>query len=553
MITNLIYSPSSPPSARTIKEAVSKNCITKLNKIIGSTNLNKVSQDILKLSKNNLLSQYNKEFTNKHNNVLFRKKYEEFKNSISQIQELIKTPPKDLNQWSKYRKNIQQLVCAALTHRIYQELKYWEFNPVVHFLHTASDIIHNHSEGMSAFEKFGTHLLTENLLEKSYDYKKLETTLDQARIKSSTGSIDTLMKRIFSHAIFHPYRTQASWQSPQAFSVVTYNAYDVGNYNAELGTYFVGKVGFQSSAGPNPSHDDYRIFSAINQRNENLAQLSGNKRPASHTQVILEGGESHAGPKARRNAISSKGKGFSTFSAIALPLDGNAWKGKGTFKDIRTTQDFDHCLRDQMDEFGYREERPILKNQELDTGFFIPNAAFSDEKLAQVHDIFVKAFQHFEGTSCWQALSKQNDLAKTLLLGFNTILCLQYLIDVAEKHKKLPVLIIDGLEIRPTFNLACKQGIDRGVILNMMLRMFVDAAAAKDFKVTASQIKQYNGYTTGRAASVEARKIQQDRYDALKNFISLVNSASQEQRQAFLHALHLPADMRFVPSHNVIS
>jgi hypothetical protein len=508
--------------------------------------LERSSPDILKLPKS------------KEKGVLYHsllralnpEKYAKLKKAVEKIQQMINEPPKSLADYNDYRKDLQEEINEALELPAYERLKEHEHDPLVHFLHTAADILHNHSEGMSIFEDLGKELIGP-VEKREYDFKEIGPILDEARKKSSSASVDTPQERLATHTFLHPLRFVGTilsrWKGPARI----YDAYDTGNYNAELGTYHIDGVVFRSSAGPNPSHPDYRIFPAIHQRNSNLAHLLGVEPGIgpTHTQLILEGGEEESGPKERRNVVIQMANEQCT--AMAVPMDGDAWRGKGAFQGIRTAHEFLTAVVTSMNKDGYR----TIREGKKDNGFIIPPTLLTQAQIEEANAAFLSAFTHLERTAAWAKVVKEGRICKTLLLAYDAILDLKAMVARAEKQKRgaesHPAILnleIDGLKIDITWNRACKQGVDRGAVLNMIHRMIVDAHAKKRFSVSDEQLYQYSGYTAGRARTVEARKIQEGRYEALRCFIDLIAEAPEESRAQFLAALQLPP-IQFVPSN----
>jgi hypothetical protein len=530
------------------KDRISFNCLSLLQRVLAALSLDEPSADVRALPRGEAeWRRYSDRYLGLQGNANFRRDYADFKRRVAQIQEKINNLPENLEVCSDYRKEIQNLICETLKHPIYRELKDEELNPLVHFLHTASDIIHNRSEGMSVFETLGRKLLPKAKSgdDAEYSFATLGQAFDDAREASSPSSIEGLGR--LGHLVQHPKRFVNTVISEREIFDEFYNAYEVGNYNAHLGHYFVDGMAIQSSAGPNPSHSDYTIFPAVLQRNENVAKLLGvepGTGPAAHCQVILEGAEDKSGAKARREAVIAQEQGRSQFSAVALPLDGNAWKGKKRFQKIRSAEEFSAGIRSSTN------FRQVSKIHAKDSGFRISENFLSDGQIEQADREFQAAFSCLEGTERWNHLAGKNELSKTLLLGYDGVLCLNGMRGMA--RRVLPEhrgLTIDGLPIRPTLNLACKQGIDRGAILNMLLRMIVDARRKGRHVITEKEMLQYCGYLAGRARTVESRKIQLDRYEALRNFVSLIVAASPDKQRGFLDALGLPHDIQFVPSH----
>lgn len=542
---HLIGLSSQKNEKKMLKKNISTNCLNILKEKIGGLELDKVSADLM-----HQLPKLHK-IENKYCAELKKcpESYKILRNKIEEIQKAILTFNPLQEDPNEKRKAIQRSICEALKDPIYQALKCFEMDPLVHFLHTASAIIHNHTESMSVFEEFGSNLLG-TLTDSRYSFADLKIKMEEAITKSCSAHVNNLFSRIFTHSIFHPIRTLASMSSLKSGSLDTYNAYEIGNYNAQLGTFWIEGIPIAVSAGPNPSHVDYQIFQAVNQRNENMTQALGLEPTTgpSHYQVILEGGENHPGPKERRNKIIEQQTQYPTLTAMALPLDGKPWKGTLEFQNITTTTHFIDQLKKHMEQgTGFRA---IDFDPKTDNGFVIPDKILDDNTIEQTLKTFHEAFTQLEGTNEWDSLSKEQVLSKTLLLGYDAIASLFSLAEAARLQSPFTQLTFNGLDLRSSFNLACKQGIDRGVILNMLVRILIDAMEKKEFSLTKEKMYQYCGYTAGRAVSVEARQIIKERYEALSGFISLITATSQEKQQNFLRVLKgaLPR-MHFQPSH----
>lgn len=436
--------------------------------------------------------------------------------AITELQALFLRPlEKDENE---RRKQIQHKLCEILKTFSSEKPAYRDF------VYLAGQIIHNLSEAMSVFEAYGASLIGEESQAKdAYNYGELLAFMETAVKRSSDASVDSLQDRIFTHSFRHPERALATWLSERASADKLYNPYETGNQNAFLGRYCLHGTEIGSSAGPNPSHSDYTILPALLERNADI----DSRLRLRHLQTVLEGAEEKSGAKKRRESVVAMEEQHKTLATMTLPLDGEAWKGKGLFADVDSAASF----------YGF------LFNQPED--IYIPEL-IPHRSVQQAGERFLRAFSHLEGTSGWEELRKAKTLSKTLLLGFNACLILSGIESLAAHPLQLD---LHGLPIRSTCNMACKQGIDRGAIQNLMVRMLVDAHERKDFTLSQEQLHQYCGYIAGRAVSVEGRRIQKDRFVALTQFVRLIASATPEQRRAFLRDLELPADMCFVPSH----
>lgn len=542
---------------RGIKIAVSQNCLAALRRYIAPLSLHESSASIAALPKAvEEKAAYDQKMIDLRRNERFTPEYLDLGKRVNYLQQIITNPrliseknirkitdnPAILAEVKKCkddnsrRKIIQMLTCELLGHPIYQALKMHEHDPLVHLLHMTSVIFHHHSEGMSVFETYGQGLL--GPLEKAeYSAAEVETHLRSAVSASSRSSVDNLASRLFTHAPFHWERAGATHESNKAGSDETYNPYETGNYNAALGDYQFGDVRIGSSAGPNPSHREYRIFPGTTQFNRNLANLTGGRGP-SHLQAVLEGAEDHQGPKDRRASVIAMERDDPNLSIMALPLDGDAWDGTGAFGRVKCTRDFIALIAAKLDG-DRRAGDPDAAN-----GFRIP-AILNQEGVSRAIMRFKNAYQTLEGTQAWAELEKNGQLCKTLLLGFNSCLILEAMRVQAGRSEQV---VVDGLTIKPTCNMACKQGIDRGAVQNQMVRLLVDANEQGNFQFSRTKVRQYCGYTAGRATSVEARRIQKKRFETLPNFLSLVAAARPQEQRAFLAALELPENLRFIPS-----
>ncbi len=443
--------------------------------------------------------------------------------AVRQIQNMICHTPL-LHTRSDHREKIQQRVCQALHDSAYQNNKTDHTHPCILFLQIAADIIHNHAEGMSVYETLGERLLQGAPEQAQYTCKDLGSMMELARRKAASVHCDSRMAKA-AHIIRHPWRGIGSLISVSSKGL-QYNAYNLGNHNAHLGTWVVGRGRFHTSAGPNPTHQDYSIFNATLQLRENMQCPH-----VTHTQGILEGAERHKGPQQRRNRMLEKAaKPNSPLHAFALPMDGPAHSGKGRFASVRSAKDFAQQVRDHE-------------------ALVLPEKSMSYSAFAKAQERFQNACSHLEGTSAWESLVHSKQLSGTLLLGFNVILALSQLADAAQRGLA-GAAQLGNYSVCSTYQITCKQGIDRGVIVNMLMRILVDAKNRGTFDgISLQELRQYCGYTFGRARNVDARQILEERYKCLRNFLRLVIAASPNAQKAFLDALDLPQDMRFIPSN----
>jgi hypothetical protein len=548
---------------RAIKNEVSKHCLATLKETVGTLSLAEPSKSLEQFPKAaEQLAKYIKIREGfERGDERFPRDYRDLERRVALLQRIINEPASMQHQDlvaigaddetvaellrddpSSKRKIIQELVCLLLKHPIYRTLKEYEHDPLVHFLNMAAEVIHHHSEGMSVFETYGQTLLPQ-LDDVECDAAALKTHLEKAIGASSWSNVDTKLGRVFTHLPFHWSRSAATKESNEAGSDKTYNPYKTGNYNGSLGAFHLGDVRIGTSAAPNPSHPDYTIFPATHQLNANIGVLTGTMGPT-HLQVVLEGEEDHQGPKDRRQSVVEMEKANANLSVMTLPMDGHANDGTGPFAGVRTSREFADIV-----------ERHILGRKGEEIGFRFP-ALLNDEAIRTAIANFRNSFGALEGTPAWQKLIDRNELCKTLVAGLNSC----FILEGIKAQARNPVeVVIDGVRIRSTCNFACKQGIDRGAVQNQMLRMIVDAKRKGNFKFTKKQIKQYCGYTAGRAISVEARRIQKKRYEALTNFLSLLTpsdpskAAEMTARGAgFLVGHGIPDNLQFIPSNGPI-
>lgn len=499
------------------KVAISEKCLSLLKTVLGGRSLIHRSADLANLSNGGGELQRYQTFVGQMNPEQIRLRTN-LHSEVKKLQTLLNNPNaipgKDAQD---KRKHLQEKLCKLLESDIYSVLKGYEIDPLVHFLHTAADIMHNHAEAMSSFEDLGQYLVKEPLSQDEYNYQELQELMKAAVDRSAEASAGSRW------GFLHPKRAFDNWMSQNSKG---HNASGAGNIYARLGAIQINGKRIGVTVGPNPASGGYPIYSAFLQRNENLAKFFGGNGPT-HVQFALEGPQA---PLPSQIKVSAK--------VNALPFDAPIAK-KGQ-ESVDAFLDEIHHLYQTKDHGGF-----FL--HDIQVNYENPGSIEYGSPLLQFSkQTFRSAFGALEGTKGFLELQTSGRLTKALLLGFNAIVHLKSLEMQAEKVPE-PVTI-DGLTITSSCNSACKKGVDRGAVMNMAIRMLVDARAKGNFTLNKEQIYQYCGFTAGRARMVEARRIKEEEYDALDAFMTLFGKASDASVEAFFKGLDLP-DMEFIPSH----
>jgi len=346
------------------------------------------------------------------------------------------------------------------------ELNKEKRNPHLDFLHLLAHTLTAQAEGMEVLEKYG------NITDDPPSYEKLASSLDAAVKKHHIFKKDNKLHKafwIFAHPEkgFNSLFDSLGWTDP-----LSYNSYRQGNANIRIGAFRVGGMKMHFSLGPTLTAD--RLFEAHLQHLKNQGQL--------HLQHDLEFAGEHAEAKRRLEKQRIADQSSSSMLYMSTPLDGAIWKGRGVFGKTKSTAMFFDELKKYLTE---------------ENSFHLPKNLFRDEEVADLLKVTEAMFDN----------SPPNNRAQ--LLAFETCLAVHAILKST-----------DGKQGDAFFGQACKQDIDRGVIINVMTILYFDALGG--VKLTKERMHQIVGIVLGRPEMVDDRSILTNRYKALSDLLHFI-------------------------------
>lgn len=288
-------------------------------------------------------------------------------------------------------------------------------------------------------------------------YTTLANTLDKSLKKQKTFNKDSHLSNLF-WIFAHPHKALAAgFDNLKLKDPIYYNSYVNGNQNVHVGTFSVGKNKMHLSLGPTPTCD--RLFLG----HLDYLRSKNQKRFQQDLESTYKKGE--------RIRIHEKERMANAYEDILTylrcPLDGKLWKSK--------SEDFFSEIATEM-ESEFRIPRSLQKN------------------ASELLSITQESVKNVKGHN------------KAKLLAFNTALAVQAILKTAQRDAYM--------------GQACKQDIDRGVLLNVMTILFFDALGNKP--LTEKRVQQIVGIVLGRAGIVDDRKILKGRYEALSDLLHII-------------------------------
>lgn len=381
----------------------------------------------------------------------------------------------------------------ALALASYQKLKTDKSHPAVAFLHLAAHALVAQSEGMAEMEAHGAALLEGT--ERETGLKGLVSALGHVVSDGSVFDKDSKVTFLF-WALFHPQKAFAAFLGNDGDFGKSYNSYAHGNANIYLGHYEVRGTKMHFYQGPGPTGD--RIFEAHLQHLKNSGQ-----KQLQHT-LEQPGQAGEASRRLMQQAMAEAHK--ETMTLIATPLDGPAWNGTGPFEGVMQSIEYFAALEEYVMKDGAHRKMPT--NPAEDNGFYFPEEVISDSELEEAFDFSKRRFTEFEVYSrhyqCMGA-ERQN---KARLLAFDTLVSLQAMVNSAEGGEMF-------------FGQACKQDIDRGVVVNILSRVYIDGM--NGVPIDVAYINQIAGMLHIRPEMVDDRAILMDRFEPLFDMLQILS------------------------------
>lgn len=462
----------------------------------------------------------------------------ELTDQVVKIQLLLKQPPE--TGFHDYMQRVREEINIALKMPGYKALKTDERNPSVHFLHGLVMAISHAAEGQAIIQEFGNEKVEKcldahpELQERGgeFSWGQLGKILHHSRKANTVLSKDGLGKVAWVAA--HPQKAFAALFGETECGAKEYNAFQHGNAAIHAWDYNVYGLPVSFAFGPGPTQDAF--FQAKLQFIENARGTTG-KLYASFQQSLES--TNHRAERERIDdlrTVSEENAQNLTFSI--LPLDGDIWKGKGAFASDNSPEKFHSKLSHHM--LGQDPGNPAYRTigeKGRDNGFFIPESTLTDDEVRNGLVASGNAFTGLAGGgSVFERIQQEKrgneKLCKAMLLGAEAVLSVRALYKMGEKIQKNnpPERLegwekmlddqLEGLKAKYTMGQACKQDVDRGVILNIVTRIYM--LELQGVFLTREEVSALVGSVLLRAEMVDGRMILEDRAEALETFLELV-------------------------------
>lgn len=333
--------------------------------------------------------------------------------------------------------------------------------------------------------------------------------------------IESLFDKLLVYRRF-PEKTAMATLSHQPDRALEYNSYRVGNFDMAIGDYELGEQKMRAIHGPTPTSDQLLI-----------AQLEAQKEVGGiHLQHNLEHPAFSRGDRTRIEYLLEVEKTFpKTFRLMSTPLDGPAMRLEGEsgdyFASCQTVSDFFlkygtyaftgkmGTLPEDFSELKGEAHRRV--DSRGDNGFYLGKEVMSDQQFRLAFRYAAKAFQFVSVT---REKEKKRQV-RALQVGLQGFLAVGAMVKTLQDAYQTPAEAEEGL-LKATFGQACKLDIDRGVILNVMTRVYFQLAAGK--ALSEEDISEIIGTVVGRAELVSGRTIIFDRYQPLSDTLRLIGA-----------------------------
>ncbi len=341
--------------------------------------------------------------------------------------------------------------------------------------------------------------------------------------------IESLFDKLLVYARY-PEKTAMARISHQPNRALDYNSYQVGNHDMAYGNYSLGGGRMRAINGPTPT-SDHLLQGQLDAQSE---------IGAIHLQHNLEHPSFSRGDLARIEYLMSVEEKYpESFRLISTPLDGPAWRLDESvgeyFTDYSTAGEF--FLKYGTFAFYGRQENPAKDFAQLqgdvhrkmegreDNGFYIGPEVMSDEQFRLAFECAAEAFE----CGNLENEPEKKRLTKALQVGVQGFIAVGAMIKTLKDVYPDPDKAEEAL-LKASFGQACKLDIDRGVVLNVITRVYFQVAAGKELDEQA--IAEIIGTVIGRAELVSGRTIISDRYQPLSDALRLIGQNEENVRAA---------------------
>lgn len=484
------------------------------------------------------------DFTSLKNPTLTENQLVDFLKLVKKIKELIDLEISDPKELSKHSNKIKNALDEALENEVYKKNKESK-HPAINFLQELSFTIYTKSLGIEDIREYAKQFFKTS--KEEYTFKDLGNLLDETVTKETGILHKNKVTGKILWAARYPIRLLNNVLS--ATNPLETKPYDANNNEIVVCDYSLDGKKARFYYGPNPAVG--RIFQAYL---DHLKKNGGIVHLHHNLQHLTKMGEDFRIYKLLR--IEDKYKKL--FRMFSTPMDGKAWECKDKrFVSFSNPKEFllvyaKYAIANDLDQPAERIEeiegnafRYYEVDKKNDNGFYVGCDVMSDQQFKQAFIASQKAMQELyaEGNNDhWQKLSdsmtgrkRLSRMMQVATQGFiATGAILKLLYDAKDNNKRDE--IIDSV-----ISQTCKQDIDRGVVLNIITRLFFHLLTHK--KITKEDAQIIVGSVLSRAKIVENRIILFERFEPLSDLLHFIGENDQTIKKALMeYSKHLRGD-----------
>lgn len=465
---------------------------------------------------------------------------ESFFNHMERVTEAIQNPPES-NLASHLQKEVREPLDQMIQSRLYQDLlqRHGRESPLVVFVQDLTFALRIESQGMDELGKLGGLYLSKVKEERGEVPEEGQCTF------LADAMDDTIKKHHWSYKIEsffdklhvlarYPEKTVMAYISHKPDTALDYNSYKIGNHDLAYGTYRFGERQMHAILGPTPTGDSTL-----------LAQLDGMKESGGiHLQHNLEHPEFSKGDLTRIQYLLELEKQYpGTFRLFSTPLDGRAWWLSGEVGKYFTTYSSSEEFYRKFATYAFTNDtsKPVGSFDQLqgsahrrmegagDNGFYIGQDVMSDRQFRLAFEHAAKAFSAVD-----PKLTKHpKRLTRALQVGVEGFLAVGAIVKTLDD---LPNKAVQDAMMEATFGQACKLDIDRGIVMNVMTRVYFHLISGEN--LSEESIKEIIGTVIGRAEMVSGRTIISSRYQPLSDALRLIGQNETAVKNALRNYMH---------------
>lgn len=490
-----------------------------------------------------------------------------FIEQVKTIERLLRVDPTSISDLHVYTQKIRSEIEKAIVSEVYQKAKSSKLNPCVTLIEVLSSKIRTASGGYESLVQFVQSQMGESYLrdrfgaQDHYNWGQIGEAIKDGLNAGYSIKRNNVVGTAFWSLAFpsNAYHSALGHLEP-----LKYNSYEHGNADIPVWDYYLGREGERVAMrfylGPGPT-GDHLLDAHLNrlEKMKDAGCIFELRHNLQHANILGE--ESRLFELLRKEQEHPD-----TFRLFSTPFDGQAWKMKGAFQKFSNPSEF--CLRyakyaiadnihdshqriEDIEGDAFRYYRQDWKN---DNGFYIGPLVMTDQQFKAAFVHAGKAFQEIyetpQGRAYWDhtflrkwELAKRypvpasyaaklgiihgkNRMGRMLQIAIQGFIAVGAIIKSLQDagsqsalEERLNRKLDEDLKMA-TFGQACKQDIDRAVVLNVITRLYFQLISGQP--ITERDVFSIIGTVVARAQLVDHRAILKVRLNPLIDILGFV-------------------------------